>query len=297
MDWPMWSTGGDEGTGEDVAVDPGFGAHDGAVAADGVEEAEALGAEAAVDGLHKGAEVFVADVFEHADRDDAVEGFVDLAEVLEADLDGEVGAGGAGPVVLLGGEGDAGDVGAVALGHEAREAAPAAADVEDGHAGVEFEFAADEVELGLLGLVEGAGAVAPEGAGVDHAAVEHGLVELVAAVVVAVDVVGGAAAVLEVGDAGPEAAEPGAPVVAEGIADVGVGGAGGEFVEGVAVPPALDVGLAEAEGALGEDAAPEAGVVDAEIPRAVAVDADIRPVEQFPEAVDIGRHCIHSAPE
>ncbi len=83
------------------------------------------------DDPEEGPVVARADVLEHPEGDDRVEPPRELAVVLEADLDREA----ADPLPrrlhLLLRDRDAGDLDAVALGGEAREAAPAAADVED----------------------------------------------------------------------------------------------------------------------------------------------------------------------
>ena len=100
-----------------------------------------------------------ADVLDHADRGDGVER---LARELAVVDDAEVGA--VGDARLLGAaprgldlrrrERDAGDVHAVALGGVDRERAPAAADVEHALAARQRQLLADELELGLLRLLE-----------------------------------------------------------------------------------------------------------------------------------------------
>ena len=92
-----------------------------------------------------------------------------------------------GQVGLLGGQRDADDVGAVPLRGVQREAAPAAADVQQPHPGRQAELAADEVELGLLGGVQPGVLVGPDGAGVDQRGSEDQRVEVVADVVVVGD--------------------------------------------------------------------------------------------------------------
>src|SRR5678816_3287014 len=87
-----------------------------------------------------------------------------------------------GPAHLLLRHRDAGDRDAVALGGKRREAAPAAAQVEHAHAGLQPDLAAHQIELGVLRLVERLG-VLPVRAGVEQAAAEHRLVEIVADVV------------------------------------------------------------------------------------------------------------------
>jgi hypothetical protein len=72
----------------------------------------------------------------------------------------------------------------VALGGVGGEPAPAAAEIEHAHAGTQADLLAHQRELGFLRLVERGGTGRPQRAGVEHAAIEHGLVEIVADVVV-----------------------------------------------------------------------------------------------------------------
>lgn len=69
------------------------------------------------------------------------------------------------------------------------EGAPAAADVEEGFAGLESDFFADDGELVVLELFEGFFGVdvGDYAAGVDHAGAEEPAVEVVAAVIVVAD--------------------------------------------------------------------------------------------------------------
>ena len=82
---------------------------------------------------------------------------------------------------------DAGDVDAVALGGVQRERAPAAADVEHAVAGLQRELGADELELGLLRLLERRRAARPDRARVRHRLVEEEREEVVRDVVVVRD--------------------------------------------------------------------------------------------------------------
>src|SRR5690606_41016038 len=82
------------------------------------------------------------------------------------------------------GDGHAHAADAVALGGELQRLAPAAADVEHAHAFAQAELAADQVQLGLLRIVEVVGP-APVAAAVDQPLAKHGAVQVVAQVVVA----------------------------------------------------------------------------------------------------------------
>jgi len=74
--------------------------------------------------------------------------------------------------------------------------------------------------------------------------------------------------------------------------EIGAEGAVDELIEGIAIPPAIDIGLAEADGAAEEDAAVEAIVVNANIPAIGAVDCDTGPGKGFNEAA-LERGCEH----
>ncbi len=132
-----------------------------------------------------------SDVFGHPDGGNGVIGAVlDVPVVLDPQLD-EVGqALFRDPLAavrgLLPGERDAGDLDAVLAGGVQRHGAPAAADVQQAVSGLQGEFAADQVELVALGLLQG-GAGAPVGAGVHHRRPQHVAVEVVADVVVVAD--------------------------------------------------------------------------------------------------------------
>ena len=164
-------------------------------AGDGVVEQTALGAQLAVEEGEVGRVVGASDVLGQPDRRDRVEaGLGHVAVVAEADLrlagepgllDGLLAVRG-----LLLGEGHADRLDAVVLDGVHDHAAPAAADVEQPHARLEPELAADEVELLLLGRLEGRVGGREHGAGVGHRRAEHPRVEAVADVVVVVDGVG-----------------------------------------------------------------------------------------------------------
>ena len=99
------------------------------------------------------------DVLGEADRADGVEaGLRHVAVVVEADVDlvGQAASATAfcAPLGLLARQGHRDDVHAVVLGGVHRHAAPAAADVEQAHAWLKGELAADEVELLVLRLLQ-----------------------------------------------------------------------------------------------------------------------------------------------
>ena len=158
-------------------------------------------------------------MLEHADRDDVVELAVDLAVVLQPELDpvgepGGLGAGGRDPELLLA-ERDAGDPGAADAREIEREAAPAAADVEHAGAGADQQLRREQPLLGELGLGEADLRPLEPGAGILHVVVEEEAVEALVEVVVVRDV--GARGLQpdraqdrRVGDAAAKVLEPGA---------------------------------------------------------------------------------------
>ena len=100
--------------------------------------------------------VLATDVLGEPDRADGVElGLGHVAVVAEAHLSAALEAalldGVLGECRLLLGERDADRLDAVVLGGVHDHAAPAAADVEQGHARLQAELAADEIELVVLG--------------------------------------------------------------------------------------------------------------------------------------------------
>ena len=106
------------------------------VAADRVQQAEAARPQAAVHDLHVGPVVVHPDVLEHADRDHPVEASLDLAVVLQADLDRQAAADLARELDLALGNRDPRHPHPVGFSGVAGEPAPAAADVEDPHPGL-----------------------------------------------------------------------------------------------------------------------------------------------------------------
>ena len=139
-----------------------------------------------------GVELRQADVLEHADRaDGVVRTVVHVAEVGEAHLDAVAQAALGGPLAgqlgLRTRERDADGVHAVVLGRVQQHAAPPTADVEEAHAGLEVELAADELVLVRLGVLQRGGVVVPHRAGVCERRPEHHPVEVVGDVVVVRD--------------------------------------------------------------------------------------------------------------
>ena len=124
----------DIAAGEDVFGDPGIGDVRPLRAADRVQQHDAVVGQELGAFAEKRVVEDQADVLEHADRDDAVEFFPQVAIVLHAELDraGQVlfSRAFAGALPLLLRQRDAGDSGAAEFREIKRKPAPAAADVE-----------------------------------------------------------------------------------------------------------------------------------------------------------------------
>src|SRR3954452_1166610 len=145
---------------------------------DAVVEQAAAGAQHGGELLGVGVDLRLADVLDHPDRGDRVELLAgQLAVVLDADLDpvreSRIGHALARQHGLRLGESDPDGLYAVARGRVHHEAAPTATHVEDALALLERELGADEIELGLLGLLERGGAAGEDRARVGHRAIEE----------------------------------------------------------------------------------------------------------------------------
>ncbi|MNE07697.1 hypothetical protein D3C80_1003270 [compost metagenome] len=153
-----------------------------------------------------------ADVLEHADRDDAVEGLVQVAIVLQPEL-GPVRQAArrrafVGRAVLFGRQGDAGDSRS-ALGHRQAQAAPAAADVQRALSRRQQQLVDQPPLLGDLGLIQGRVRRLEEGAGILQVLVQKQPIEVDRQVIVVVDVAAGVQPVVGLLRAAPEALQQG----------------------------------------------------------------------------------------
>ena len=242
---------------------------------------------------HVGLIVLHADVLEHPERDHVVErlGGVERTVVLQADLDREALQPLTGVRDLLLRDRHADAARAVAFGGVGEEAPPPAANVEHAVARLQAELAADEVELGLLHRVKGVG-LGPVAARVDQAAVEHGLEEVVAEVVVALPDLERLRRARLVDEALRERAQEHAGAAdrtPNGGPDVRAEEAVERLVEALGIPPPVHVALAEAERAVADDAFVEPVVVDLDVPRVRAVDGEPRVVRQLEDDAVGGR--------
>ena len=178
---------------------------------DRLDASDAARREQPVAGGEERAVLLVADRLEYLDRGDLRETPLRLAVVLVADLDEalEPGLGDppTGELVLLARDRQGGDSGATLGGRVKREAAPPAADLEQVVLGLELELVADAAVLVLLRLLERLLWPLEVGAGVGQRLVEEEAVEIVADVVVVVDVSLGPAETAVGREVGPEALE------------------------------------------------------------------------------------------
>ena len=233
--------------------------------------------QAAASHLEVGLVVAVSHMLEHADRGDAVEAL--LPASVEIAIVGQLDAGRqalqplAGPAGLLARDGQAGACHAVMLGGMAHQSAPAAADVEQGHAGAQPQLAADQIELGQLRLFQRRGLV-PVAAAVGHAGVEHGLEQPVAGVVMRPPHLPGARGRLHVDQPGLER-EQQQGRIAHLAVQSGAQHAADEFIDALAVPPAFHVAFAQPQAAMAQHPVEGAGMVDLEVPGTLASQPDV----------------------
>ena len=186
----------EEGAGEDHFLNPIDALGEALVSiigdSDHLDGEEAFGFQDLVALGEEGFVELVADGFDHFDGDDFIEGALDVAVVLDADLELVFEAGVldalAGVCGLCFGDGDAGDLTAVVCGGVAAEAAPATADFEDVVVGSELEFLTEGVVFCGLGIFDSGVGVFEFGAGVGHRFIEPEGVEFVSEIVVLGDV-------------------------------------------------------------------------------------------------------------
>ena len=165
------------------------------------------------------------------------------------------------------------------LGRILGETAPAAADIEHPHAGLELDFSADQVQFCLLRLVERCGLL-PITTAVDHTRIQHFFVQVVPDIVVSLADVKSARPALLVDDLGDQ------HVYLLAQRDHFFGQAGPEhfgqaLVERLAVPPAVHVGFPQSERARRQNPVVKLRIMDVDVPRTVAVNLNIRLGEEI----------------
>ena len=122
-------------------------------------------------------------MLKHANGDDAVKAVVQIAIILETNLYIEIGATRLGHFLLFGGDGYTHDADLIISRHIFGETAPSTANIQYPHAWLQLQFAADEIQLSLLGGLE-ALRLFPVTAGILHIGIKHPAEEIVAKVVV-----------------------------------------------------------------------------------------------------------------
>ena len=164
----------------------------GTVAADAVDEREAVRLERAGDDLAEGRVVPDADVLQHAHRDERVAGALDVAVVVLHELHRPAHALARRALArvcdLLLRDVEGADPDAVLARHVQGEGAPSTTGFDDLLTRLEHQLAADVVELRALRLLQGRLRRVVVRTGVDHLLVEPQAVEVVAQIVVVVDV-------------------------------------------------------------------------------------------------------------
>ncbi len=182
---------------EDMFRGPGIGRRRRAGQAYGMEDHDAVIGQALGAQVEEGIIIAQADVFEHADRDDAVELALDVAIVLEIEGDLVVESGGCGPRPrpgdLLGRERNAGDMaGAGDPRQIERQSAPSAAYVQNACVGGYPQFGREVALFVQLGLGQTLVVVFKIGAGILPVGIEKQRIQRVTQIVVMRHIAAGA---------------------------------------------------------------------------------------------------------
>src|SRR5262245_60553797 len=156
--------------------------------------------------------------------------------------------------------------------------APAASELEHLHPWFQSQLATHQIELRALRVVEVCGPL-PVGTGIDQRLAQHRLVEIVAEVVVTLDRPASSHRALGIPQPSCCEADRAAPA-REGMRHPGPDQPGGEVVEPVGVPLPVDVGLAQTEATVAEDAPIEAAVVHPDVLPAIAPHPDVGGFEE-----------------
>lgn len=155
------------------------------------------------------------------------------------------------------------------------EPAPAAPDVEQAHAGVQSEFSADQIQLPFLGFRQIRRAT-EIGAGILHLGIQHRLKEFISQIVVSFADNPCPVRALEVDKNRGGDGNQGREIQQDAFIDPSPECPAAHLVQGIAIPPAIHVGLPQTQCAFRENARIESSVVNPEIPWTVSVDRDVR---------------------
>ena len=165
-------------------------------------------------------------------------------------------------------------------GHVQGERSPAAAYVEHRHARLQRKLAAYHLHFGPLRLVESLRPrglhILPAGAAVLHGGTEHGTKERRIGIVMRPRHHEGPGTALEIEQGMKRLRRPGGICMAERPFQMRAYGPAEHRIHGLAFPPPVHVGLAESQRSLLQKACIETFVEYLNIPRPVAVDANVR---------------------
>ena len=169
--------------GEYVLVHPGVRLRPTLVLADGMQEEQPPVLQAAVSNLHIASVILVTHVLEHANTGNGIELPLHIPVILQTEFQWQVRVSGSGKGRLFLRDGHTHALHPIVLGRVGHETTPATADIQHPHTWFKLKFAADQIQLGFLGLRQGGG-LFPVAAGIRHPGIQHGLIELIAQVVV-----------------------------------------------------------------------------------------------------------------
>ena len=124
-------------------------------------------------------------MLEHTDGKNPIEPFVEFTIILHPDLYRKILTKFARRLELVLGNRDTRARDAVFLTEIVQGSAPTAADIQDLHAGLQFELAGDQIQLMFLCFVQRLRTL-PVRAAIEHAFVQHGAIQILAQVVMLV---------------------------------------------------------------------------------------------------------------
>src|SRR5690606_4429113 len=276
---------------EDVALDPGIGRALRNIATDGMVQEQAVVGEQPTHVLEVRAVIAPTDVLEHPERVDAIESSLQRSVILQQDGHRQALAARAGGLRLIFRDRHARHAHTIPFRGKLRRTAPPTADIEHAHTGLETKLAANQVELGFLCAVEIV-RIAPVSAAVDHARVEHTLVQVIADVIVLLAHLERAARRLTVDDVrlcrhqelvnGADLLLSSCPKDAEQ-----------HLIQLGTIPLSVHVRFANAECAFPKNTAEKRWIVDLDVPGIWPIELHSRSTEQRFDSLTRVRHVIN----
>ena len=203
--------------------------------------------QSSVNSFHIGAVVLIAHMFHNADGDYPVILTRNLPVIFEFYLYRQTPAEFSAQFNLLPGDGYSGNLCPIFFCRIPGKCAPAAAQLQHGHSLFQVDLTADQVELGLLCLIQVAGFF-PVSAGVDHSLIQHAPVEVIADVVVALTYLVGALFFLKIEESGFKNVQFYLPVALYLFLEFYRKDSVEKLIQGGAVPPAVHIGFTQAQG-------------------------------------------------